>query len=76
MQDRWHNGMAHSDFLNAGFCRKYWLPFLRDGTIVEDAEEAKSPPWWVWFVSTFQIRYIVVLVLLLLAYHLWTPHAG
>ena len=45
VQDRRHNGMAHGDFLNAEFCRKYWLPFLRDGTIVEDPEAAEPPPW-------------------------------
>ncbi len=76
VQDRWHNGKAHSDFLNKDFCRKYWLPFLRDGTIVEADEAPEPPPWWLWVVSTFQIRYGVVLALLILAYYLWRTHVG
>ncbi len=76
VQDRWHNGMAHSDFLNAEFCGKYWLPFLRDGTIVEDPEAAEPPPWWLWVVSTLQIRYFVVLALFVWVYHLWRVQAG
>jgi hypothetical protein len=76
VQDRWHNGMGHPDFLNAEFCRKYWLPFLRDGTFVETAEVPNPPPWWLWVVSTFQIRYGVVLGLLISAYYAWRAHAG
>jgi C-terminal of Roc, COR, domain len=76
VQDRWHNGMAHSDFLNAEFCRKYWLPFLRDGTFVEDPEAAEPPPWWLRVVSILKIRWFVVLGLLVCAYYVWRTHAG
>ncbi len=60
VHDRWHNGKAHGDFLNQKFCVKYWAPFLRNGEIVEDNEIAERPPWWLWAVSTFQIRYLVL----------------
>ena len=76
VQDRWHNGMAHGDFLKVEFCRNYWLPFLRDGTFVEAAATPDPPPWWLWVVSTFQIRYVFVLALLILAYYLWRARAG
>jgi hypothetical protein len=59
--DRWHNGKAHGDFLNQKFCMTYWAPFLRNGQIVEDDEAADQPPWWLWAVSTFQVRYGVVI---------------
>jgi len=61
VRDRWHNGKAHGDFLNQKFCMKYWVPFLRNGEIVEDNETAERPPWWLWAVSTFQIRYLVLI---------------
>jgi len=61
VRDRWHNGKAHGDFLNQEFCMKYWVPFLRNGEVVEDNETAERPPWWLWAVSTFQIRYVVLI---------------
>jgi hypothetical protein len=39
---------------------KYWVPFLRNGEIVEDNKVTEQPPWWLWAVSTFQIRYLVL----------------
>jgi len=62
VRDRWHNGKTHSDFLNPDFCRKYWVPFLRDGKIIENDEEAERPPWWLWAASTFKIKYAVILI--------------
>jgi hypothetical protein len=62
IRDRWHNGKAHSDFLNEEFCKKYWVPLLRDGKIIDDEAKAERPPWWLWAVSTFQIRFVVPLV--------------
>lgn len=61
VRDRWHNGKAHSDFLNPEFSRRYWVPFLRDGKIIEDSESAEPPPWWLWAVSTFQVRYLALI---------------
>ena len=60
VRDRWHNGKAHSDFLNQKFCSKYWVPFLRNGKIIENNEKAEQPPWWLWAASTFQIKYVIL----------------
>jgi hypothetical protein len=38
------------------------VPFLRDGEIIDDDEKAERPPWWLWAVSTFQIRYVIPIV--------------
>lgn len=76
VHDRWHNGLAHGDFLDADFCRKYWLPFLRDGTLAEADETPETPRWWLWLVSTFKFRYAVVLALAGLGYLLWRRYAG
>jgi pimeloyl-ACP methyl ester carboxylesterase len=72
VRDRWHNGKAHSDFLNPDFCEKYWVPFLRDGTIIEDSEEAERPPWWLWAVSVLKIKYLVLAAAAVLLYR-WFP---
>ncbi len=60
VRDRWHNGKAHGDFLSQEFCRKYWVPYLSSGTIVENDEGTERPPWWLWTVSTFQIKYVLL----------------
>lgn len=43
VRDRYHNKLPHSAFLRADFCRKYWVPFLWDGTNVE-GDSASSRP--------------------------------
>jgi Leucine Rich repeats (2 copies)/Leucine Rich repeat len=73
VRDRWHNGKAHSDFLNRDFCQRYWVPFLTGGAIVEDDEEAERPPWWLWLVSTFQIKYVVLISLGVVIWR-WLTH--
>ena len=59
VHDRWHNGKTHSDFLTCEFCERYWVPFLGDGTIIEDDAKAESPPWWLQIVATVQPRYLI-----------------
>jgi hypothetical protein len=65
VRDRWHNGNDHSAFLNRDFCARFWVPFLRDGEIVEDDEEAESPPWWLRIVTTVQPRYVIAIIAVL-----------
>ena len=40
--DRWHNGAHHGYFLRKEFCKKYWLPFLKDGTKVRDSPQPRE----------------------------------
>jgi internalin A len=67
-RDRLHNRKAHSDFLNRDFCKKYWIPFLRDGTIIENDEKAEPPPWWLWAVSVLKIKYFLLAAAAILLY--------
>jgi hypothetical protein len=69
VRDRWHNGAAHGDFLKKHFCQRYWAPFLRNGEISEGSEEAERPPWWLWAVSTFKIRYVIVIAAVAFVWH-------
>jgi pimeloyl-ACP methyl ester carboxylesterase len=64
VRDRWHNGKTHSAFLEPKFCLDFWVPFLRDGTIVEGDGEPESPPWWLQVVAVLQPRYLVALAVL------------
>ncbi|UDF30024.1 UNVERIFIED_ORG: hypothetical protein LHK14_01505 [Roseateles sp. XES5] len=57
VRDRWHNGAGHGYFLAPNFCRKFWVPFLADGTIIEDTVQADQPPWWVSLISLLNLKY-------------------
>jgi len=67
VDDRRHNGLAHSDFLNADFCAKYWVPYLRDGTRVRATGDTVSGgvPWWLEFISFVRIKYLLILAIAL-----------
>jgi pimeloyl-ACP methyl ester carboxylesterase len=59
VETRWHNGLKHSDFLTGDFCRRYWVPFLRDGTILPSAAPS-SVPWPLSAILRLPIRWIVL----------------
>ena len=63
VRDRWHNGKSHSAFLNQAFCTKYWVPFLHNGEFIDNDEEPEPTPWWLWVVSTLQIKYMIGIAL-------------
>jgi hypothetical protein len=58
VSERWHSGFAHSDFLTPAFCTKFWVPFLRDGTVVE-ADPPSALPRWVNILTTLPLRWII-----------------
>jgi pimeloyl-ACP methyl ester carboxylesterase len=60
VRDRWHNGKNHSAFLNAEFCRKFWLPFLSDGTVVEGSAQPEPTRWWLQLLYVFRIKYVAL----------------
>ena len=55
IRDRWHNNINHSQFLTEAFCKKFWVPFFKDGTIIEGEREFKSPPFYISFLSKFNV---------------------
>jgi pimeloyl-ACP methyl ester carboxylesterase len=59
VRDRWHNGANHGAFLKREFCDEYWVPFLRDGRIIDDSKEAERPRWWVELISWLKIKYLL-----------------
>jgi len=64
VRDRRHDGLAHCDFLTADFCRKFWLPLLRDGLYVAGDEVKRAgAPWWLSVFVIFNIRTVLVFLL-------------
>jgi hypothetical protein len=60
VRDRWHASVGHSHFLTPEFCEQYWVPFLRDGTIVEGSLSPEAPPLWVRTVSILELKYLLL----------------
>jgi hypothetical protein len=70
VRDRWHNGAGHGFFLTSNFCTKFWVPFLKNGTLVEGAEHPERPRWWLRILSVIKAKYFVLAVL---TYFLYSP---
>lgn len=66
VRDRWHNDAGHGFFLNSEFCRKYWIPFLDHGRVVEGSETPQPPRLWVRIISIFPLKILATLALLVL----------
>jgi pimeloyl-ACP methyl ester carboxylesterase len=64
--DRWHNCVTHSAFLNAAFCKTFWVPFLQSGDLTLGSQNVESVPWWIAIWSVVRIKYLLLTVLLLL----------
>jgi hypothetical protein len=70
--DRWHKGAHHGYFLNSTFCETYWVPLLRDGTIVKTAQKPRPPQLWVRGISFWRLKYSVC-ILLAVTWYVSTP---
>lgn len=68
--DRYHRGLSHSAFLNAKFCRKWWIPALK-GEDPKSNDEPERPPLWLRILSVIHAKYIVVALLALWAAFAW-----
>src|SRR5215467_6595166 len=60
LRDRWHNGAGHGYFLSADFCYKFWVPFLKDGAIVEADNEPEPTRLWLRIMSFLRIKYLLL----------------
>jgi hypothetical protein len=72
VRDRWHNKATHGYFLKAVFCKKFWVPFLIDGEFVRASEVTEPPRLWLQCVSIIKIKYVLVLMVLLVAFYFAT----
>lgn len=72
--DRWHNGAHHGYFLNQAFCKKYWVPFLLDGTIVPDSAHPERPSRFASIINIVKLKYLLSAALVCAL--LWLPAAS
>jgi len=71
IKDRFHKG-SHSAFLDKAFAKKYWRPFLEDGTIKQPAsfdlaKERQQLPYWAKFLE-YQLVGLIAKPALIAAY--------
>jgi pimeloyl-ACP methyl ester carboxylesterase len=70
VRDRWHNGARHGFFLDADFCKKFWIPSLTNGSVIPGSIAPERPRFWIQLISIIKIKYVVVVVLLLFLIHI------
>jgi len=68
--DRYHRGLSHSAFLNADFCRSWWIPVFR-GEEPQSNDEPETPPWWLRFLSVVHIKYVLIALVTLWGLSTW-----
>lgn len=59
VRDRSHMGLRPSQFLSAGFCDTYWIPFLRSGEVVAGIELQQQPSLLVRLFASVKLRYVL-----------------
>ena len=64
VRDRWHNEAHHGYFLDPLFCKKYWIPFLKNGEVVAGAAAPEPPRIWLQILSIIKIKYLLAIVIL------------
>lgn len=68
--DQWNKG-GHSAVLTQEQCLKYWVPFLRDGNIVENETAEPRSPLYINIISIFKIKYIILAVMPCVLIYSW-----
>jgi pimeloyl-ACP methyl ester carboxylesterase len=67
VEDRGHEGVDHSAFLNGKFCERFWIPFLRDGEIVKRTAHPRKAPRWASLLTVLPLKYVVPVLIVLFA---------
>lgn len=67
VRDRFHN-YSHGDYFEQDFVKRYWVPFIKEGTFVpSEFERMRQPtPWWMSILSILPLKYLIVVALLVL----------
>ena len=55
---------GHSGYFKESFIKKYWLPYLVDGTINEGTLDKPSTPWWLNVLTILKLPYIILILVL------------
>lgn len=59
IRDRFHR-LGHSDYFDKQFVSRYWVPYLKDGTVVSSEWETKrpTPPIWQDWLAKLPLRWV------------------
>ena len=68
IEDRWHDSLGHGGFLTRDFCRRFWIPYFEDGSVVP-GDGAQLPPLWIKLLTLFPLRWFLLLIVL--TYPVW-----
>ena len=64
VRDRYFSG-GHSEFFSEEFVRKFWLPYIIEGEIIEGIIERLKEPWWLSALTIIRPPYILLMVFFL-----------
>jgi hypothetical protein len=62
VNDRWHKGFRHSDFMTKEFCEKFYIPSLRGEAVAGDAPS--SFPFWVQLLSRLPVKWFLAVLII------------
>jgi hypothetical protein len=62
VNDRWHKGFRHSDFMTKEFCENFYIPSLRGEAVSGD--DPSSFPLWVQIASRLPIKWFLAVLLI------------
>ena len=74
VEDRWHDGFGHSQYLTNIFCKTFWIPFFRDGNVVKSGNNPQPQKCWLRLLLLLTSKWTIAtaLILIALAWHfLW-----
>lgn len=65
-----HHDIGHSGFFNEEFFSKYWLPYIKDGTVTASEWSSKrlDPPMWKSYLNKVSLKWIIFTFLLIYLY--------
>lgn len=61
VEDRWHAGADHAFFLTREFCERYWVPFLREGSVTPTSFTKVKQGRLVRLITALQLKWLVVI---------------
>lgn len=59
VKDRYH-AVGHSGFFDESFVRRYWLPYLVSGDVVEGQLGRPQNSWWISISTVLRLRYLAL----------------
>lgn len=62
--DRYHQ-CAHSDYFTAEHIEKFWLPFLKEGQIVQNDTERRPLTWGMKFLCNFPYKFLLIFAIVI-----------